>query len=208
MATVRPMFPWLVFVVAFMWVGAAPSAQSRQIGGVGVTVFEDPDYRGRSASFRDNVPDLRKYNLNDRISSLRIAPGELWEACIDIDYGGRCVVFSGTEPNLRERGGWNDEISSLRRVRGGGRSGIVPPIGGPQIVLYDRESFRGNSRPVSGPQSSLGSFGSRVQSVRILSGRWELCEGTRWSDRCVTINESVPDINRFGLRRVSSVRPR
>jgi hypothetical protein len=208
MARVRPVFPWLAVFIAFLWVDAVPSAQSRQIGGVGVTVFEDPDYRGRSATFRDNVPDLRKYDLNDRISSLRIARGELWEACVDIDYGGRCVVFSGTEQNLKERGGWNDEISSLRRVRGGGRSGIVPPIGGPQIVLYDRESFRGNSRPVTGPQSSLGSFGGRVQSVRILSGRWELCEGTRWSDRCVTINESVPDINRFGLRRVSSVRPR
>jgi Beta/Gamma crystallin len=208
MARVRPVFPWLAVFIAFLWVDAVPSAQSRQIGGVGVTVFEDPDYRGRSATFRDNVPDLRKYDLNDRISSLRIARGELWEACVDIDYGGRCVVFSGTEQNLKERGGWNDEISSLRRVRGGGRSGIVPPIGGPQIVLYDRESFRGNSRPVTGPQSSLGSFGGRVQSVRILSGRWELCEGTRWSDRCVTINESVPDINRFGLGRVSSVRPR
>jgi len=208
MARVRPVYPWLALFIVFLRVDAVPSAQSRQIGGVGVTVFEDPDYRGRSATFRDNVPDLRKYNLNDRISSLRIAPGELWEACIDIDYGGRCVVFSGTEPNLRERGGWNDEISSLGRVRGGGRSGIVPPIGGPQIVLYDRESFRGNSRAVTGPQSSLGSFGTRVQSVRILSGRWELCEGTRWSDRCVTINESVPDINRFGLRHVSSVRPR
>ena len=196
------------FILILLCDAPAPLAQPRQIGGVGITVFEDPDFRGKSATFRDNVPDLRRYDLNDRISSLRIAQGETWEACIDIDYGGRCIVFTGVESNLRERSGWNDEISSLRRVRGGGRSGIVPPIGGPQIVLYDRESFRGNSRAVTAPQSSLGSFGNRVQSVRILNGRWELCEGTRWSDRCVTVNESIADINRFGLRRVSSVRPR
>jgi hypothetical protein len=202
------MFALAAFILVFSCVAPASLAQSRKIGGVGITVFEDPDFRGRSATFRDNVPDLRRYELNDRISSLRIAPGELWEGCVDIEYAGRCLVFSGTEPNLRDRSGWNDEISSLRRVRGGGRSGIVPPIGGPQIVLYDRESFRGSSRAVTTPQSSLGSFGARVQSVRILSGRWELCEGTRWSDRCVTVNESIADINRFGLRHVSSVRPR
>lgn len=204
----RALFATAAFILILLSAVPVPLAQSRQVGGVGITVFEDPDFRGRSATFRDNVPDLRRYNLNDEISSLRIAPGELWEACIDIEFGGRCLVFSGSESNLRERSGWNDEISSLRRVRGGGRSGIVPPIGGPQIVLYDRESFRGNSRAVTTPQSSLGSFGSKVQSVRILSGRWELCEGTRWSDRCVTVNESIADINRFGLRRVSSVRPR
>ena len=204
----KPMAACVALILISLCSAAVSFAQPRQIGGVGITVFEDPDLRGRSATFRDNVPDLRRFDLNDKISSLRIAPGELWEACIDIDFGGRCVVFSGVESNLRERSGWNDEISSLRRVRGGGRSGIVPPIGGPQIVLYDRESFRGTSRAVTTPQSSLGSFGSRVQSVRILSGRWELCEGTRWSDRCVTVNESIADINRFGLRRVSSVRPR
>lgn len=208
MGSSRPLLTRVVVILMCLGSAAASLAQSRQTGGVGITVFEDPDFRGRSAAFRDNVPDLRRYDLSDRISSIRIAPGETWEACIDIEYGGRCIVLTGVEANLRGRSGWNDEISSLRRVRGGGRSGIVPPIGGPQIVLYDRESFRGTSRAVTTPQSSLGSFGSRVQSVRILSGRWELCEGTRWSDRCVTVNESIPDITRFGLRRVSSVRPR
>lgn len=185
------------------------SAQYRQVGGVGITVFEDPNYRGGSATFRDDVPDLRRFNLNDRISSLRIAAGELWEACVDIDYNGRCQVFSGSESDLRRRGGWNDEISSLRRVRGeGGRRGVRPPVGGPQIELFDRVGFRGRSRTLTDPQSSLGAFGRTVQSVRVTRGRWEICEGTRWGGRCVTVSDSVADVGRIGLSGVSSVRPR
>jgi hypothetical protein len=198
----------LAVVVLFGVFVPPASAQDRQIGGVGVTVFEDPEFRGRSATFREDVPDLRKFNLNDRITSLRITRGEMWEACIDIDYGGRCQVFTGSEPDLHDRSGWNDEISSLRRVRGGARGGGRPPVGQPQIVLFDRTGFRGSSRQLTGPMSSLGSFGARVQSVRIMRGRWELCEGTRWSDRCLTVNESITDIGRAGLSRVSSARPR
>ena len=185
------------------------SAQYRQIGGVGITVFEDPNYRGGSATFRDDVPDLRRFNLNDRISSLRIAAGELWEACIDIDYNGRCQVLSGSESDLRRRSGWNDEISSLRRVRGeGGRRGVRPPVGGPQIELFDRVGFRGRSRTLTDPQSSLGAFGRTVQSIRVTRGRWEICEGTRWGGRCVTVSNNVADVGRIGLSGVSSVRPR
>jgi len=199
---------WLAVICSHAWETPTPSAQSRAIGGVGINVFEDPEFRGQSATLRENVPDLRKYTLNDRISSLRVAAGEQWEGCIDIDYGGRCQVFSGAEPDLRRRSGWNDEISSLRRVRRGARGGVPPPVGRPQIVLYDRQAYRGSSRALSGPMSSLGSFGTHVRSVRIVGGRWELCEGTRWSDRCITVTDSVADVSRFGLRGVSSARPR
>jgi hypothetical protein len=188
---------------------ARDAAQGRRFGAVGITVFEDPNYRGKSATFREDVPDLRTFNLNDRVSSLRVAPGEMWEVCFDVEYGGRCQVFAANEPDLRRRGDWNDEISSLRRVRGGGgRTGVRPPTGLRQIVLYDRTGFRGSSRSLDGPMSSLGSFGPRVRSVRVMGGRWELCDGTRWTDRCITVSESVADVGRFDLKGVSSVRPR
>jgi Beta/Gamma crystallin len=200
---------WGVIVLISLTLGSGTAAQSRQVGGVGITVFEDPSYHGGSATFRDDVPDLRRFNLNDRVSSLRVAAGELWEACIDIGYNGRCHVFSGREPDLQRLSGWNDEISSLRRVHGdGGRRGVRPPVGGPQIELFDRVGFRGRSRSLTDPQSSLGSFGRAVRSVRVTRGRWEICEGTRWSGRCVTITDSAADIGRLGLSGVSSIRPR
>jgi hypothetical protein len=199
--------PPLVALLLVVESGSGAEALQRRIGTVGITVYEDPDYRGKSSTFRDDVPDLRPFHLNDRISSLRVAPGERWEVCLHIEFGGRCQVFSGGETSLR-RIGWNDEISSLRRVRGGGRTGVRPPSGGSQIVLYDRTGFRGSSRSVAGPLSSLGSFGPRVRSVRLMRGRWEVCDGTRWSERCVTVTESIPDVARYELRGVSSVRPR
>jgi hypothetical protein len=186
--------------------GPAGAEQPRRIGGVGITVFEDVNFRGGSATFREDVPDLRKFNLNDRITSLRVSRGELWEACVDIDFGGRCQVFSGSEPDLSRRSGWNDGISSLRRVRSS--RGQRPPSGGPQIELFDRAGFRGRSRSLTGPEASLGAFGRSVTSLRVTSGRWEVCDGTRWSGRCVSVNNSVPDVNRLGLKGVSSVRPR
>ena len=195
----------IVFITSFN--ATAPSAQFRQVGGVGITVFEDTNFRGGSATFREDVPDLRRFNLNDRITSLRVAPGEIWEACIDIDYGGRCQVFSGAEPDLHRRSGWNDEISSLRRIRGTARGGR-PPVGGPQIELYERVNFRGRTRSLTRPEASLGSFGRSVQSVRVTSGRWEVCEGTRWGGRCITTSDSITDVNRLGLNGVASVRPR
>ncbi len=204
----RSTFLAVLGILIFITPDVPASGQARRVGGAGITVFEDTNFRGRSATFRDDVPDLRRFNLNDRITSLRVAAGELWEACVDIHYAGRCLVFSGSERDLKDHRGWNDEISSLRRVRGGGRRGVPPPVGRPQIVLYDRTGFRGSSRTLATAMSSLGSFGTRVESVRVLGGRWELCEGTRWSSRCVTVTDSVPDVSRFGLRGVSSARPR
>jgi len=200
---------WGGIVLISLTLVPGTAAQSRQVGGAGVTVFEDPNFRGGSATFRDDVPDLRRFNLNDRLSSLRVAGGEVWEACVDINYNGRCHVFMGSEADLRRLSGWNDEISSLRRVRdGGGRRGVRPPVGGPQLELFERIGFRGRSRSLTDPQSSLGSFGRSVRSVRVTRGRWEICEGTRWSGRCVTITDSVADIGRVGLSGVSSIRPR
>jgi Beta/Gamma crystallin len=85
---------------------------------------------------------------------------------------------------------------------------VRPPTGRPQIVLYERTSFRGTSRTFSGTMSNVGNFGNRVQSVRVVAGRWELCDGTRWTDRCVTVTDSIPDVGRYNLRGVLSVRPR
>jgi hypothetical protein len=94
-------------------IGALPppvSAQERRTGGTGLSVFVDPNFRGDSATFRNDIPDLRTVRLNDEITSVQVGRGEAWEVCEDINFGGRCRVFSDDEPDLR-RVGWNDTIS-------------------------------------------------------------------------------------------------
>jgi len=185
------------------------SAQTRR-NGAGITVFTNPNFGGESVSFRDDTPNLTAYRLNDKISSLEITDGESWEVCQDVNYANRCQVFSGSVSDLRSMG-WNDRISSLRRVstsfRGGRRAGGVfapnTSIRSQGVVLFDRPNFRGNSITVNG--NSNGNLPGRLGSAEVRGGTWELCDR---SGRCATVSQDVPDLARLGLNgRLTSVRP-
>ena len=195
--------------------------------GGGITVYEDPDFRGESVTFRDQVPDLREYELNDRISSLDVDGNQAWEVCRDVNYRGGCRVFQGTIEDLRSEG-WNDRISSMRAVgsarannnRGsvwgnpnGNRGGVWGNPGGnagnrqSRLVLYDRPNFRGDARNVVNSAANLGNVGDRARSVQVYGGRWELCDGGSRNARCVTVDRDVPDLRSVGLRNgVTSAR--
>ena len=130
------------------------SAQRGRAGGYGgITVYEDPDFRGDSFTFRNEMPDLRQEGLNDRISSLEVDGNQAWEVCRDVNFGGGCRVFQGSIENLRSEG-WNDRISSMRpagyaRNNNTGFGGIFGSRRGntnngqSRLVFYDRTNFRG-----------------------------------------------------------------
>src|SRR3954454_16398960 len=152
----------LVATAAVLWVSAAgvgnTQVRPRQMGGVGITVYDDAGFRGENATFRSDQPDLGPAGFGSRISSLQGDAGEIWEGCANTEYRPPCQVFSGTEPDLRRRN-WNDRIASLRRVRGGrGALPLPPPVSGHSLTLYSDDRFRGSTRLVTGPTSSLGSF--------------------------------------------------
>src|SRR5262245_43208081 len=88
----------------------------RRVGAdVGLSVYSDDNFRGRSATFRGDVPNMAPYGLNDRISSLRVGRNEVWEVCDASYYRGRCATVRGWESNLG-RSGLEDRISSARRI--------------------------------------------------------------------------------------------
>lgn len=197
----------LAVVIALCMLGASVSAQSRRNGGGGgITVYADPDFRGESATFRTDTPDLRGYGLNDKVSSIELPNGEAWEVCQDVNYGNRCQVVSGSISNLRDMG-WNDRISSLRRVgnvvgnrRNGGYGGVVSPRdsqsqNSQSLRFFDRADFRGSSSIVTRDSSNL-SVG-RPRSVQVRGGAWELCDR---SGRCATVTQDVRDLTQLGLR--------
>lgn len=80
-----------------------------------ITVFEDSNYRGGSATFSGEMPNLSRRQLNDNISSMRM--NGTWEACSDPYFRGTCQTFTGDVSNLNYTS-INDRISSLRPVRG------------------------------------------------------------------------------------------
>ena len=191
------------------------SAQRRGRGGYsGITVYEHPDFRGTSMTFRDEIPDLRQHRLNDHISSLEVDGNQAWEVCRDVFFNGGCRVFTGSIDDLRQEG-WNDRISSLRPV-GFGRGGWGSGRGNdgnnrnrraqPRLVLYERTNYGGDSRDVLN-NSGIVRSGDRFRSVQVEGGTWELCEGTSRNDRCVTVSRDVPDLRSLGLRNgVTAVR--
>jgi beta/gamma crystallin len=201
-------FSVLLFVTCVPQLTAQDYRYGGGSGDGGITVYRDENFRGRSATFQSDVPNLRRYDLNDRITSLRIAPGESWEACEDTDYRGPCQIFSRDERDLR-RLGWTDRISSLRRVRGGPGRFPVPPITKGGIVLYDEPGFRGNTISIGDPVEDLRdrNFNDRAESVRVVSGTWEVCVDQDFRN-CQTLDRDFADLSSLGLRkRISSIRP-
>lgn len=193
--------------------GYSQGGDQRGMGGFGITIFTDANFHGPNANFRSNVPDLRKYNMNDRVDGLQIARGEFWEVCVDINYGGRCQVFSGDESDLN-RVGWGGMISSFRKVQSGdqrdhgrGDAPAYPPMRS-RLVLYDGVWFGGRSFTVTDMTPALRALGNRAFSVKVYGGAWELCDGDQFHGHCATVTDSVADLSRIGLQnRVSSARP-
>lgn len=100
------------------WPGGPGGGNGGGWGNTSITVYQDANYRGRSMTFREAIPNLRNSGLNDAISSMRLSRGS-WEVCEDANYRGRCQVINGDVRDLG-RTGMNDRISSLRPARRGG----------------------------------------------------------------------------------------
>jgi hypothetical protein len=199
-------------MAAALWASAAGAiggaAQPRQMGGVGITVYADAGFKGDNATFRSDQSDIGPSGFGNRISSLQVAAGEIWEVCANTEYRPPCQVFSGTETDLRRRN-WNDRILSLRRVRnpGGGSALPRPPLPGASLTLYSDDRFRGSTRVITGPTASLGSFNDDAQSLRITGGVWDVCEDIDFG-KCRTVDRDMSSLGALGLdKRISSVRP-
>jgi len=85
-----------------------------------VDLYEGEGFQGRMLSANAAVEDFRGSGFNDRASSA-IVSGVPWEVCVDVRFGGRCVVLRpGQYPSLAAMG-LNDRISSVRAVGRGDR---------------------------------------------------------------------------------------
>jgi hypothetical protein len=174
----------------------------RGADGSSITLYEHADFGGRGWTFANDEPDLRRYSLNDRLSSVRVTGGR-WKLCADINYA-RCREVSGDVPRLSDIG-MNDAISSLQAV--GNRPGT--PWG--RAELFEDAEFRGRSVAVEGAVGDLRSlqFNDRVSSMRIPSGQtWTVCDDIDFGGRCTTVTGDVRSFVPLGLNdRISSLRP-
>jgi len=206
--TNRPIshFGFWVLLIALTAFGGSISAQSRQGGSRGVTVYADPNFSGQSVSFRNDMPNLGSAGWNDKISSIRIPSGETWEMCQDVDYRNHCQVLSGDVVDLRGMG-WNDRISSLRRVdrvhQWGGT--LDTRIG---ITVYADPNFKGQSASFGDDTPNVDRLNDKISSIRIPNGEaWEVCQDTDYRNQCQVLSDDVADLRSMGWNdRISSLR--
>ncbi len=194
---------FLGILCLFASISVDAQIEERAMGGIGLTVFKDRNFRGSSATYTSDIPNLSSAGFSRNISSLRVGPNEQWQICDQPNYRGTCVVVYGEESDLRKNN-WDNRIQSFRRISGGG-GGTTPPTSNPYIVLYDQPNYRGMPTNYGGPASNLN---RRAQSVTVGSGTWEFCDGPNFTGRCITLERSTPNLATVGMnRRVASVRP-
>ncbi len=84
----------------------------------GVWLYDGREFEGRRFDAIYDVPNLDREGFNDRADSIIVARGETWEVCEHANYRGRCeIVDSERIPNLAQYG-FQNRISSMRRVNG------------------------------------------------------------------------------------------
>lgn len=99
---------WQALTPLLLTLAAAPALAQ-------ITVYDHPNYEGRSVSTQQGIADLRNSGLNDRGSSV-VVRSQRWEICNDRNFQGRCMVLRpGQYPSL-EAMGMDDQISSVRMV--------------------------------------------------------------------------------------------
>jgi uncharacterized protein YcfJ len=80
-----------------------------------------------------------------------------------------------------------------------------------QVVLYEREGFRGHSVVVNGEMRNVErrALGDKAASAVVERGRWEVCEQPRFQGRCAVLRRgNYPDLRGTGLQwDIASVRP-
>lgn len=168
---------------------------------MGLRVFSDNGFRGMTAGFVRDTPDLTTAGLEGSISSLQVADGEVWEICTAPRFGGRCRTVNGEINDLR-RGGWNDVVLSVRRLRGGGARSFNPPPMRPSVSglhLYGDINRRGTSATLTSDAPDLEQQGMArmVSSLELDADEvWEVCTEAGFRGRCMIVRESISDLRR------------
>ena len=153
-----------------------------------ITLFDGPNFQGRSMTLRGEMSNLGNTDFNDRTSSIIVREGE-WEACVDAYFQGGCVRFPpGEYPQLERR--FNRSISSLRVVGGHPYAEEPrPERRAARAILYESQDFRGRSFAISadvvGNLDRTG-FNDRAASLRVEEGYWIFCSDANFEGDCRT----------------------
>lgn len=197
MRTIRP----LLLILAACGLALPAAAQG------GVTLFEHPDYGGANQSFSADVAGLSGTAIgNDRVSSVRVAPGCTATLYQDTDFRGRATVLRGDLAGLERTEVGDDAASSLR---------VDCTTRGPHgIVLFTEAEYRGRQATFYDDTADLTRDGypdDATSAVRVPAGcSVTLYEHPNYRGRSETLYEDDPLLanNQIGNDVASSLRVR
>ena len=162
-----------------------------------VTVYQHVNFGGRSLDAGEgnvSIQNLRASVGNDRISSIRVAPGYTVLACQHSRLRGRCETFTSDNNDFREIS-FNDVVSSLRI----GKTADLPAV-----IAYQHVGFNGRSLAIDDERTvtisdliSSGLGNDVISSIRITDGyEVRACEHSRngGSGRCETYVDTISDL--------------
>ena len=183
-----------------------------------VTFYEEDGFQGQSFTTNRPVNNFERFGFNDRASSVVVRGNrnDRWEVCEDRRFTGRCVILRrGEYPSLAAMG-LSDRVTSVRPVNRDARydddryAPAPPPVQVSQVVFYEHEGFEGRSFTAETPVVDFraAGFNDSASSVVVRGSRWEVCDDTRYSGRCVVLRPGqYASLSAMGLNdRVSSVR--
>ena len=136
--------PFAALTLALTLAGAAQAQRGT------ATLYELPNFQGRSVTITESTPDLGRWHFNDRAQSARFEGR--WRVCEHDEFKGRCQEISGPVPDLTTYGLFG-QISSMepafRPGPGGGGGGFPLPgrdprgIEGTRTVYFPRPTIGG-----------------------------------------------------------------
>ncbi|XP_072047003.1 beta-crystallin B2-like [Amphiura filiformis] len=82
-----------------------------------IELYQHGSYGGKSVSFEYEINDLKNYDFNDEVTSIKVKMGT-WILYEDGDFKGQqYIVTEGSYPEAKDWKGRNDKITSLRPVK-------------------------------------------------------------------------------------------
>ena len=88
--------------------GISPLATQMPLPPSNITLFEKPNYQGRSMTFDHRIPSLNAVGFNDLAQSVKIDGKRDWVLCDSRNFLGRCIRV-----HLKEKDLMRQKFSSL-----------------------------------------------------------------------------------------------
>jgi hypothetical protein len=201
---------------------AAATALVLGLGGAGAFAQSGGGWNSGGGEF-DPVPD-GSYQRSCR--DITVQNGRLYARCRDRYRG-----FTNAEIDVRSCGnGRIENVDGRLRCSGwtGGGGGPGGPGGGGGwpggpggggwngggngpvgLIVFENPDYKGSSLQIRGSVPDMYGSGldDMITSVRVVSGRWELCSAPNFGGDCKVVTADTPQLKVYNLNdRVSSIR--